>query len=113
MHILYLVIYLGCVALVGAAPHSYIVHEKRDVLSSNWEKRDRLHPQDTLPLRIGLTQSNLVNGHNLLMDMYVYSSPLSHLILISCRSDPASSNYGKHWTSDEVIEMFAPSNETV
>lgn len=29
------------------------------------------------------------------------------------RSNPHSSNYGKHWTSDQVIEAFAPKQETV
>lgn len=28
-------------------------------------------------------------------------------------SDPASPNYGKHWTSDEVIAKFAPDQKTV
>lgn len=28
-------------------------------------------------------------------------------------SHPASPNYGKHWTSKEVMDMFAPSAETV
>ena len=28
-------------------------------------------------------------------------------------SDPTSPNYGKHWTSEDVIKRFQPSNETV
>jgi subtilase family serine protease len=28
-------------------------------------------------------------------------------------STPGSANYGKHWTSEEVIDMFKPSEETV
>jgi len=28
------------------------------------------------------------------------------------RSDPASPNFGKHWTSEEVIETFRPSKQT-
>jgi len=28
-------------------------------------------------------------------------------------SDPASPNYSKHWTFDQVTEAFAPSNETL
>lgn len=31
----------------------------------------------------------------------------------SSRSHPESSNYGKHWTSDEIIAAFQPSDETV
>lgn len=48
-------------------------------------------------MRIGLTQSNLDNAHNHLMDV----------------SNPDSPNYGKHWTPEEVVEAFQPSNETV
>jgi tripeptidyl-peptidase-1 len=29
------------------------------------------------------------------------------------RSHPDSENYGKHWTAQEVHEMFAPEEETV
>lgn len=29
------------------------------------------------------------------------------------RSHPASKNYGKHWTSEEVINRFAPQHTTV
>ncbi|KUJ10926.1 uncharacterized protein LY89DRAFT_252365 [Mollisia scopiformis] len=28
-------------------------------------------------------------------------------------SDPSSSNYGKHWTPEKVVEAFAPSKETI
>lgn len=28
------------------------------------------------------------------------------------RADPASPNFGKHWTSDEVVEKFRPAKET-
>ena len=29
------------------------------------------------------------------------------------RSDPASPNYGKHWTADQVVDHFRPADETV
>lgn len=50
-----------------------------------------------LPMRVGLTQQNLDSAHEHLMD-------LSH---------PASPNYGKHWTADQVVDAFKPSDETV
>lgn len=50
-----------------------------------------------LPLRIGLRQVKLDEGHNLLMD----------------RSDPQSSNFGKRMTAEEVIDFFAPPKESV
>ena len=34
-------------------------------------------------------------------------------VLIHHSSDPASPNYAKHWTPEQVVEAFAPSNETV
>ena len=35
------------------------------------------------------------------------------ILLSLVRSDPASPNYGKHWTPKEVINTFAPSNDTI
>jgi hypothetical protein len=62
---------VGFVAFVGADPQSYMVHETRDILDPSWARRDRLDPKDVIPLRVGLIQSNLDKGHDLLMDMYV------------------------------------------
>ncbi|EHL01475.1 putative Aorsin [Glarea lozoyensis 74030] len=47
-------------------------------------------------MRIGLAQNNLDKGYEHLMDV----------------SDPSSSNFGKHWTADDVINAFRPSDET-
>ncbi|KAK5112826.1 hypothetical protein LTR85_011160 [Meristemomyces frigidus] len=48
-------------------------------------------------MRIGLAQSNLDYADK-------YLTELSH---------PASPNYGKHWTSEQVIDAFKPSHETI
>lgn len=32
--------------------------------------------------------------------------------MVTCSSDPWSANFGKHWTSEEVIEAFRPSQQT-
>ena len=48
-------------------------------------------------MRIGLTQSNLDNGPDYLMGV----------------SHPDSPKYGKHYTVEEVTELFAPSHDTV
>ncbi|KAH8814814.1 peptidase S8/S53 domain-containing protein [Xylogone sp. PMI_703] len=77
-------------------PEHHEVHEKRGQLHPRWTKRDRVEPHKLFPMRIGLTQSNLDRGHDYLMDV----------------SDPASPNFGKHWTPEEVIEAFRPSDET-
>ena len=50
-----------------------------------------------LPVRIGLTQSNLHRAEEFLMDV----------------SHPDSPNYGKHWTPAQIAETFAPKQETI
>ncbi|ORY14368.1 peptidase S8/S53 domain-containing protein [Clohesyomyces aquaticus] len=83
-------------------PDTHVVHEKRGLHSrsadaSPWIKRGRLQPDKVLPVRVALAQQNIYRGEEWLLD-------LSH---------PASSNYGKHWTIDQVIEAFQPTEETV
>ncbi|KAI0139504.1 Pro-kumamolisin, activation domain-containing protein [Hypoxylon sp. NC0597] len=51
----------------------------------------------SLPMRIGLRQSNLKNGDSLLMGVLHPNSP----------------NYGKYYTADDVNKILAPSHETV
>ncbi|MCJ1416494.1 hypothetical protein MMC32_002832 [Xylographa parallela] len=82
-----------------AAPHAatHAIHEKRDYTPSNWVKHDRVSAAAIIPVRVGLTQSNLEKGYDFLMDV----------------SHPASTNYAKHWTPVEVADMFAPSDESV
>ena len=58
------------IAAVPAPFSRHELHEKRTV-TSQWEKRDRLHGKVKLPMRIGLTQSNLDKGHEYLMSVYV------------------------------------------
>ena len=54
-------------AAPAPAPASnHVLHEKRDFPSRAWEKRDRVDPSQMLPVRIGLAQSNLDNGPNML-----------------------------------------------
>ncbi len=63
---------LGALAAQAAAvPHSanLVVHERRDAVSKDWIQRDRLDTTVELPVRIGLTQSNLDKGHDLLMEV--------------------------------------------
>ncbi|KAI9664857.1 MAG: hypothetical protein M1821_006305 [Bathelium mastoideum] len=76
---------------------SYVLHEKREITHPRWMKRDRVHSSVKLPMRIGLSQSNLDRGMEYLMDV----------------SHPGSSNYGKHWTAKQVVDAFAPAEETV
>ena len=71
--------------------------KKETLLAGCGRKRDRLSPRTLLPVRIGLAQNNLDKAHEYLMDV----------------SHPNSPNYGKHWLSQQVIEAFKPSDDTI
>jgi len=63
---------LGILAAQVAAvprPGNHVVHERRDAVPKSWIKRDRLDADAELPVRIGMTQSNLERGHELLMEV--------------------------------------------
>ncbi|KAI9700937.1 MAG: hypothetical protein M1820_006582 [Bogoriella megaspora] len=85
--------------LSASIPYNYVLHEKREYhpIHSRWAKRSRLPSDARMPVRVGLRQNNLEKGHDYLMDV----------------SDPASPNYAKHWTSQEVANAFAPSKDTI
>lgn len=78
--------------LSNALPTSanHVVHEKRSE-SSTWSAVRGAKPDGriTLPVRIGLTESNLHRGDNILMEV----------------SDPTSEKYGEHLTADEVSSI--------
>ncbi|EME43885.1 hypothetical protein DOTSEDRAFT_151445 [Dothistroma septosporum NZE10] len=85
--------------VVVAAPTNvqrHVLHERRES-SEAWIKRDRLHSDVKLPMRIGLTQSKLDEGHEYLMGI----------------SDPKSGNYGNYLTAEEIHDFFAPSKDSV
>lgn len=63
----------AAVAGVFGVPTSHLErHERRDVVPTSWREGKRLAGSASLPVRIGLTQSNLDHGHNLLMELYVF-----------------------------------------
>jgi tripeptidyl-peptidase-1 len=57
--------------LSSAAPTSikHVVHAKRQIPASDWVKVARIESTAILPMRIGLTQSNLDKGHDFLMEV--------------------------------------------
>ncbi|KKY28894.1 putative protease s8 tripeptidyl peptidase [Phaeomoniella chlamydospora] len=87
------------VAFSEALPkgNTHSLHEKRSHTPSKWQKRARVEREAILPVRIGLTQTNLEEGHEYLMDV----------------SHPNSSNFGKHWTAEQVHDAFAPTEEAI
>lgn len=64
---------LAIVAVTGAvpAPIKHVLHEKRETHSYDWVKGARVETDAVLPVRIGLTQNNLENGDEYLMEVYV------------------------------------------
>lgn len=51
-------------------PHTHSLHERHLSHWSNvWTKKSKVPDTQLLPMRIGLKQSNLEAGHDLLMDM--------------------------------------------
>ena len=99
-----------CLSALCGAITSHVVHEKRD-LSSTWEKRAKVPSNTRLHARIALTQRNLENGHDYIMDMYAISTrnPIDTDFF---SADPKSSNYGKHWTPQQIGKTFTPSDLT-
>lgn len=69
-----LLLTLGLAWTAEAAPFAgqevkHVLHEKRDNLPSRWTKRDRVPRSKLLPMRIGLTQSNLEKAYEHLLDV--------------------------------------------
>jgi tripeptidyl-peptidase-1 len=60
-------------ALVNAAPApapiNHVVHEERTIPSRDWTKGARIEKSAVIPMRIGLTQTNLDKGYGYLMDV--------------------------------------------
>ncbi|TFK48830.1 hypothetical protein OE88DRAFT_1634138 [Heliocybe sulcata] len=88
----------GLAAAVPARRANYVVHEKRAAEpSSAWTLSRRLESDMVLPMRFGLTQSNIDRVEEILMSI----------------SHPESPTFGKHLSPEQVIDMFKPSSETV
>jgi tripeptidyl-peptidase-1 len=84
----------GLAAFVFAAPalNCYVVHEKPSVQNEKWfRRRDiKLNRDAVIPMSFGLTQRNVENGYDSLMDV----------------SHPGSKNYGKHWPMSKVSGRY-------
>lgn len=79
-------------------PHAavkHVLHEKRDIVPKTWRQHRRMHPDTVIPVRIGMVQSNLDIGHDMLMEI----------------SDPDSPRYSQYYEADELHDLFAPSKE--
>jgi tripeptidyl-peptidase-1 len=59
------------VALVNAAPApvKHVLHEERSTPSRDWIKGARIEKNAVIPMRIGLTQTNLEKGYEYIMEV--------------------------------------------
>jgi tripeptidyl-peptidase-1 len=97
------VVALTASSTLALPSNSHVLHEARNptpVGESNthhqWKRGNRVHSEAIIPLRIGLTQSNLHMGYDKLMSV----------------SSPDSGHFGKHLTEGEVNALFAPADDT-
>ena len=84
------------VTLVVASGLPAVAVYQRSV-PQGWSLHRRADPDALLPLKFSLVQSNLHNLEAYLLDI----------------ADPASPNYGKHWSAAKVADTFRPSKSTV
>ncbi|KZP19233.1 subtilisin-like protein [Athelia psychrophila] len=76
---------------------NHVLHEKRAVEPVDWVNVGRLQPSHVLPMRFGLSQQNL------------------HMIeeMLTAISHPDSPTFGRHMSTAEVNDAFAPSKATL
>jgi tripeptidyl-peptidase-1 len=51
------------------SPIKHALHEKRETPAYDWIKVSRVESTAILPIRIGLSQGNLEQGHDMLMEV--------------------------------------------
>lgn len=92
-----LLILLFTTSISGSSP--LVVHEQRDVFDDEIATRSRIEGDTLLPVRIGLKQNQHAaeNAEKWLMEV----------------SHPDSPKYGQHWSQEDVIEAFKPSEHTI
>jgi tripeptidyl-peptidase-1 len=70
MHFLQFILVGALAPQAAAIPFTnHVVHERRDYVPKSCIKKGRLDGAAELPVRIGMTQSNLGKGHDLLMEV--------------------------------------------
>ncbi|PSK33926.1 Protease KEX1 [Elsinoe australis] len=83
----------------AAAPHprsAWVQHEKRDTTSHQWQRRDRAVPAHVIPIDIALRERNIENTARYVEDV----------------SDPKSPNFGKHWSSEKIANVFSAHDDS-
>jgi tripeptidyl-peptidase-1 len=59
------------VTFVGTSLAEHVIHERAAGSADEWVKLGSINRNGLLPVSIGLTQQNLDQGHDLLMERYV------------------------------------------
>ncbi|KAI9066077.1 subtilisin-like protein [Trametes sanguinea] len=95
--LLAIVLGLTSTAAVASPFVPRVAHERRSVVPRGWNPVRRADSDFVIPLRIGLSQSNMHSLEDFLLDV----------------SHPESPNYGNHWSPAKVAETFKPSAESV
>lgn len=87
--------------LLSLSSESLIVHEKRNLPfhPEHALERRRAESDALLPMRIGLKQNR-----------YAMKNAEAWLMSVS---QPDSPQYGQHWSQEEVIDAFKPSEDTL
>ena len=93
----FIVTLLGVAFAVPSPRSDYVVHETRVAEPIHWSTTGRLDSNRVLPMRFGLVQQNLHRLDEMLMSV----------------SHPKSPKYAQHFTPMEVVDTFAPSEETI
>ncbi|KAF8817086.1 subtilisin-like protein [Phlegmacium glaucopus] len=93
----FVVTLLGVAFAVPSPRSSHVVHETRAAQPIHWVNTGRLDSNRILPMRFGLVQQNLHRIEEMLMSV----------------SHPESPKYAQHFTPMEVVDIFAPSEETI
>jgi subtilase family serine protease len=93
----FFVSFLGVAFAVPSPRSDHVVHEFHETEPTHWRKAGRLDSNKVLPMGFGLVQQNLHRLEEMLMSV----------------SHPESPNYAQHFTPMEVINTFAPSEETI
>ena len=95
--LLFVVTSLGVASGVPSPRSDNVVHETRLSEPTHWIKAGRLDSNKVLPMHFGLIQQNLHRLEEMLMSV----------------SHPESAKYAQHFTPMEVVDAFAPSEETI
>ena len=89
---------LSLIGNANARPaNTHVVHEKRNGAVQGWTNTGRANADIPINLRIGLAQQNLHRADE-------FMNEVAH---------PESEFYGRFWSPQKVVEMFAPSTDTV